>query len=125
MLQFRYVRRVSRRFFAMWLGTFSLSQVNNVELARTLSWRENALFEERKRTFSLSQMNNVELARTSSWRENALFEERKRTCLGLVERIWRCGRLHVRFAPFNVRWQKYNKIDRTTKLFEGYSVPNP
>ena len=32
----------------MWLGTFSLSQMNNVELARTLSWRENALFEERK-----------------------------------------------------------------------------
>ena len=26
------------------------------------------------RTFSLSQMNNVELARTFSWRENALFE---------------------------------------------------
>ena len=26
--------------------TFSLSQMNNVELARTLSWRENALFEE-------------------------------------------------------------------------------
>ena len=26
------------------------------------------------RTFSLSQMNNVELARTLSWRENALFE---------------------------------------------------
>ena len=26
-------------------------------------------FEERKRTFSLSQMNNVELARTLSWRE--------------------------------------------------------
>ena len=31
-----------------------------------------------KRTFSLSQMNNVELARTSSWRENALFEEREK-----------------------------------------------
>ena len=53
--------------------------MNNVELARTLSWRENALFEKRKRTFSLSQMNNVELARTLSWRENALLEERKTT----------------------------------------------
>ena len=31
-----------------------------------------------KRTFSLSQMNNVELARTLSWRENALFEEREK-----------------------------------------------
>ena len=96
MLQFRYVRFVSRWLFAMWLGTFSLSQMNDVELARTLSWRENALFEERKRTF-----------------------------MGPGERIWRCGRLHVRFAPFDVRWQKYNKIDRTTKLFAGYSVLNP
>ena len=31
-----------------------------------------------KRTFSLSQMNNAELARTLSWRENALFEEREK-----------------------------------------------
>ena len=31
-----------------------------------------------KRTFSLSQMNNVELARTSSWRENALLEEQEK-----------------------------------------------
>ena len=29
---------------------FSLSQVNRVELARKLSWRENGLFKERKRT---------------------------------------------------------------------------
>ena len=29
-------------------------------------------------TFSLSQMNDAELARTSSWRENALFEEREK-----------------------------------------------
>ena len=50
--------------------------MNNIELAQTLSWRENALFEERERTFSLSQMNNIELAQTLSWRENALFGER-------------------------------------------------
>ena len=31
-----------------------------------------------KRTVSLSQMNNAELARTLSWRENALFEEREK-----------------------------------------------
>jgi len=49
--------------------------MNNVELVRTLSWRENALFEERKKTFLLSQMNDVELVQTLSWRENALFEE--------------------------------------------------
>ena len=30
-----------------------------------------------KRTFSLSQMNNAELARTSSWRENALSRNEK------------------------------------------------
>jgi len=52
--------------------------MNNVKLARTLSWRENALFEERERTFSLSQMNNVELVRTLSWRENTLFKEREK-----------------------------------------------
>ena len=34
--------------------TFSLSQMNNVELARTLSWRENALFKERKEEKSLT-----------------------------------------------------------------------
>jgi len=31
-----------------------------------------------KATFSLSQMNNVELAQTLSWRENELFEEREK-----------------------------------------------
>ena len=31
------------------ITTFSLSQMNNVELVRTLSWRENALFEEREK----------------------------------------------------------------------------
>ena len=43
----------------------------------------------------------------------------------VLRRLSPCGRLHVRFAPFDVRWQKYNKIDRTTKLFAGYSVLNP
>ena len=33
----------------------------------------------RKEQFSLSPMNKVELVQTLSWRENALFEERKRT----------------------------------------------
>ena len=33
--------------------TFSLSQMNNVELARTLSWRENVLLENEKRTINL------------------------------------------------------------------------
>ena len=31
------------------ITTFSLSQMNNVELARTLSWRENGLLGERKK----------------------------------------------------------------------------
>ena len=30
-------------------GTFSLSQMNNVKLVRTLSWRENALLEKREK----------------------------------------------------------------------------
>ena len=36
--------------------TFSLSQTNNVELARTLSWRENALFEEREKNNQLVRL---------------------------------------------------------------------
>ena len=34
--------------------------------------------EKRKRTFSLSQMSNVELARTLPWRESALLGEREK-----------------------------------------------
>ncbi|EEX54150.1 hypothetical protein HMPREF6745_0377 [Prevotella sp. oral taxon 472 str. F0295] len=41
------------------------------------------------------------------------------------KRSWWRGRFYMRFAPFHVRRQKYNKIDRTTKLFEGYSAPMP
>ncbi len=33
--------------------------MNNVELARTLSWRENALFEERKRTLSVNPKSAI------------------------------------------------------------------
>ena len=40
-------------------ATFSLSQMNNVELARTLSWRENALFEEREK--NVPSHNNLRL----------------------------------------------------------------
>ena len=36
---------------------FSLSQMNNVEPARTLSWRENALLEEREKNLSLMRCN--------------------------------------------------------------------
>ena len=70
-------------------------------------------------------MNNAELARTLSWRENALFEERKEHVWGMANAFGGVVDCNVRLAPFDVRWQKYNKIDRTTKLFEGYSVPNP
>ena len=39
------------------------------------------------RAFSLSQMNDVELARVLSWRENALFKElEKKLCL-LVKKL--------------------------------------
>lgn len=40
-------------------ATFSLSQMNNVELDRTLSWRENALFEEREK--NVPSHNNLHL----------------------------------------------------------------
>jgi len=40
-------------------ATFSLSQMNNVELDQTLSWRENALFEEREK--NVPSHNNLRL----------------------------------------------------------------
>jgi len=76
-------------------------------------------------TFSLSQMNGVELARTLSWRENALFEERKEHVWGLANAFGDVVDCMCGSPLIDVRWQKYNKIDRTTKLFAGYSVPNP
>ena len=47
-----------------------------------------------KQTFSLSQMNNVELARTLSWREKALFEEReKNVFVKPNEQRWACSNI--------------------------------
>ena len=66
--------------------------MNNVELARTLSWRENALFEEREKNVFVKPneqhraCSNVAMARIGNRqhgalgeveRQNALFKERK------------------------------------------------
>ncbi|MFC2490127.1 MAG: type I restriction-modification system subunit M N-terminal domain-containing protein [Prevotella sp.] len=54
--------------------TFSLSQTNNAELARTLSWRENALFEEREKNVSVKPNEqcraslNIVMARKRTFR---------------------------------------------------------
>ena len=50
--------------------TFSLSQMSNVELARTLPWREKNVF--------VKPNEHVELARTLPWRENALLGEQEK-----------------------------------------------
>ena len=68
-------------FFAMWLGTFSLSQMNDVELTRTLSWRENALFEERKKNVSVSQMSRV--CFNAAMTRRRTFEEREKNVFGV------------------------------------------
>ena len=60
-----------------------------------------------------------------SWRENALFEERKEHVWGMANAFGDVVDCMCGSPLFDVRWQKYNKIDRTTKLFEGYSAPNP
>ena len=74
----------------------------------------------KRRTFSLSQMNNVELARTLSWRENTLFEERKRRLIvcrsggmpdvfGLAMWGWRhneVGQTITNCRPFLRRWMR-------------------
>ena len=49
---------------------------SNIVMARKRTFRGT-----RKERFSLSQVNDVELARKLSWRENVLFKERKRTKL--------------------------------------------
>ena len=46
--------------------TFSLSQINNAELARTLSWRENALFEEREKNYQLVHLSTCLLTNLST-----------------------------------------------------------
>ena len=67
--------------------------MNNVELARTLSWRENALFEEREKNVFVKPneqrraCSNIAMARIGNRqhgalseveRQNALFEEREK-----------------------------------------------
>ena len=74
-------------------ATFSLSQMNDVELTRTLSWRENALFEEREKNVFVKPnercraYSNIVMARIGNRRhgalgeverQNALFEEREK-----------------------------------------------
>ena len=55
--------------------TFSLSQMNNVELERTLSWRENALFEEQEKNVFVKP--NEQCRACSN-----IIMARKRTCRG-------------------------------------------
>ena len=69
-----------------------------------------------KRTFSLSQMNNVELVRTLPWRENALFEERekkdklmlsgKRVVKMLAVRQQSFRNRQAAFLPYNKEYEK-------------------
>ena len=55
--------------------TFSSSQMNNVELGRTLSWRENALFEEREKNVFVKPneqrraCSDIVMARKRTFRE--------------------------------------------------------
>ena len=46
--------------------TLSLSQMNNVEFAQTLSWRENALFEEREKNYQLVHLSTCLLTNLST-----------------------------------------------------------
>ena len=63
--------------------------MNNVELARTLSWRQDALFEEREKNVPIKSNEQCrELARTLSWRENVLFEEREKNVWHGISTSW-------------------------------------
>ncbi|OFQ23706.1 hypothetical protein HMPREF2955_06665 [Prevotella sp. HMSC073D09] len=95
----------------MFKGTFSLSQTNNVELARTLSWRENALFKEREKNVFVKPN---EQCRTCS----DIIMARKRTFRGTKKKVnsmpkwggcqmfsgWQCE------DEGTVRWGKQQQI---------------
>ena len=74
--------------------TFSLSQMNNVELAQTLSWREKALFEEREKNVFVKPneqrwaCSNIVMARIGNRQHGALSEvERQNALLNIKEHI--------------------------------------
>ena len=60
--------------------------MNNVELARTLSWRENALFEKRKRTFRSARHAMTGLLENCHVVPNELFEKREKN-LQIKQRV--------------------------------------
>jgi len=55
--------------------TFSVSQLNTVELARTLSWRENALFEEREKNNQLVHLSTCLLVNLSTHHTLSTFQQ--------------------------------------------------
>ena len=81
-----------------------------------------------KRTFSLSQMNNVEFTRTLSWRENALLEEREKNvfvkpneqCRAYSDMLMARKRTFRRTEkePFNKLMSMKNR--QKTNSFAGY-----
>ena len=59
--------------------------MNNVELVRALSWRENALIEEREKNVSIKPNEQCrELARRLSWRQNALLGGDEKRTFGMA-----------------------------------------
>ena len=63
--------------------------MNNVELARTLSWRQDALIEERGKNGLVKPNEQCrEFARTLSWRQDALFEEREKNVWHGISTSW-------------------------------------
>ena len=55
--------------------TFAVSQLNAVELARTLSWRENALFEEREKNNQLVHLSTCLVVNLSTHHTLSTFQQ--------------------------------------------------
>ena len=80
-----------RRIVSKLITTFSSSQMNNAELALTLSWREDALFEEREKNVFVKPK---EQRRTCS----SIAMARKRTFRGTRKERTTRSPLHLSFC---------------------------
>ena len=96
--------------------TFSLSQMNNVEFVRTLSWRENALFEEREKNVFVKPneqcraCSNIVMARKRTFRgtkkKDKLMLSRKRVVKMPAVRQQSFRNRQAAFLPYNKEYEK-------------------
>ena len=67
-----------RCYVSKLITMFSLSQMDNIELVRTLSWRENALFEEREKNVFVKPNEQCRACSDIVMARKCTFEEREK-----------------------------------------------